>query len=391
MTTPRSESLHWVVAPDSFKGSASASEVAHAIAQGIRNALPRATVTELPFADGGEGTLDALLQTGSMTEHTVATSDALGRPITARLGIASDSSLAIIECAEANGLPGVSDAPLRPLDATSYGVGALVRAALDAGCSELILCLGGSATTDGGAGMLSALGAKFLDRDGAELAPGGGALSSLDRIDLNGLDPRVFSTRWRFACDVTNPLVGERGAAAVFGPQKGANPEQVETLDRGLSVFSRLLEAHSTRDQALDREPGLGAAGGLALGPFALFNASLEPGSELVAETLGLQERVENADVVITGEGRFDEQSLHGKVVDAIRRYTPAETPVIVFAGSITLDDAALRRHGITAAFATARGPAQLADLQETVLHDLQALGGDVARLLNAGAAFRSP
>lgn len=358
------------VLPDSFKGSARATDVAEAMARGAERALaghPAGVhVDTLPFADGGEGTLDALLGAWGTSVLTVDTTDAVGRPATARYGLSPDGTRGVVEAAEANGLPTVSDVPLRPRAATTRGIGPLVAALLDAGVEEILLCIGGSATTDGGTGLLSALGARFLTADGTELSDGGGSLTGLDRVDLEGLDPRARSVRWRIACDVTNPLVGERGAAAVFGPQKGADPEDVRVLDAGLDRLADVL-ADTTGTDVRGRE-GMGAAGGLPAALSAVLGAELLPGSRLVAETLDAERLLSVADLVITGEGRFDHQSLDGKVVDAVRRMTPDHVPVLVVAGSVAVGPEELERSGVTAALSIAQGPSSLARMQEDAL-----------------------
>ncbi|MFI6575868.1 glycerate kinase [Nocardiopsis sp. NPDC050513] len=358
------------VVPDSFKGSARAVDVAAAMARGVEQAFVDADrevrVDTLPFADGGEGTLDALLGAWATTALTADTTDALGRPITARYGLSPDGRTGVVEAAEANGLPLVADVPLRPLAASTRGVGPLVTALLDAGAEEILLCIGGSATTDGGAGLLSALGARFLAEDGSELPDGGGALVDLDRLDLGGLDPRARSARWRIACDVTNPLVGDEGAAAVFGPQKGATPDDVRVLDAGLDRLADVL-CRETGVDVRDRS-GTGAAGGLPAPLIALLDAETVPGSELVAQVLDAERLLGRADLVLTGEGSFDRQSLAGKVVDAVRRLTPTGTPVVVIAGSVSVPPEDLRGSGITAAFSTARGPASLERMRKEVL-----------------------
>ena len=211
----------------------------------------------------------------------MATTDALGRPVESRLGLSADGKIAVVEAAEAAGLPQVSDVERRPLEATTYGLGALVSRALELGVSQIILCLGGSATTDGGTGLLAALGASFLDADGAKLPAGGGALQNLAAIDASGLDPRAANVQWQIACDVTNPLLGAKGAAAVFGPQKGASQEQVQLLDAGLARLADVLEADTGRK--LREQPGMGAAGGLAISLGSYFQVDLVPGWDLVA------------------------------------------------------------------------------------------------------------
>ncbi|MGG5752198.1 glycerate kinase [Zafaria sp. Z1313] len=373
--TPEPSGPRILAVPDSFKGSVSAAEAAAALARGARAVFGAgARIRELPFADGGEGTLDALLAAWGTPALTVAASDALGRPREARYGISSDGRTGLIEAAEGNGLPHVADVPLQPLRADSHGVGLIARRLLDDGVGEVLLCIGGSASTDGGTGLLRALGARFTDDAGAEVPPGGAGLARIAAVDLEGLHPRARGVRWRIAVDVENPLCGERGAAAVFGPQKGAGPGEVEALDAGLARFARVLARHGGLDgHAGDAEveasgfleaPGFGAAGGLPLALVALLGAETVPGAELVGDAVGLRGALATADIVLTGEGSFDEQSLGGKVVDAVRRHAPEAASVVVIAGTVRLSAAACRRAGITAALSIARGPAELAALQ---------------------------
>ena len=281
--------LNVAIVPDSFKGSARASEVAAALADGFaKGAASRkrdVEITAVPFADGGEGTLEALIDAWGTEAISVQTTDALGRPVESRLGLSADGKIAVVEAAEAAGLPQVSDVERRPLEATTYGLGALVSRALELGVSQIILCLGGSATTDGGTGLLAALGASFLDADGAKLPAGGGTLQNLAAIDASGLDPRAANVQWQIACDVTNPLLGAKGAAAVFGPQKGASQEQVQLLDAGLARLADVLEADTGRK--VREQPGMGAAGGLGISLGSYFQVDLVPGWDLVAKVLG--------------------------------------------------------------------------------------------------------
>lgn len=358
-----------VIAPDSLKGSCTSAEAAAAIARGVRQAFGAAAqVREVPMADGGEGTLDALVAAWQGSIVQVPTTDALGRAIEGRVGLSDASNgtlLAIVETADANGLPAVSDQPLRPLDADTAGVGKLLRAALDAGASELLLCLGGSATNDGGAGMLRELGAQLLNERGESIAPGARGLLELHRIELGGLDERASAAVWRIACDVDNPLTGSRGAAAVFAPQKGANAAEVEAIDRGLSRLADVLAETIGLDSAtLKKQAGMGAAGGLALGLSALFGAELVPGSQLVSAAVGLPNALMGAALVFTGEGRFDSQSLDGKVVSQVLSDAANESSIFVLAGSLGLSPAQTREAGVAAAFSIAEGPAALADMQ---------------------------
>lgn len=366
MTTEASKPVI-VVGADSFKGSLTAYEATREMARGVIDVLgDRAEILAVPLADGGEGTLEVLQRAWNGTYRSVEVTDAIGRPITARYALDADCSVAVIEAAEANGLPAVADVPLQPLRADSYGVGLLVRHALALGVSELLLCIGGSATTDGGTGLMRALGVRFLDEAGREVEPGGAGLSQIRTIDNAGLIPAARLARWRIAVDVTNPLLGENGAAAVFGPQKGATAEDIAVLDAGLASFANIVSEHLPGDgtRAGDR-PGLGAAGGLAYAPAVYLGAELVSGADLVSSAIDLPATIERADLVITGEGSFDSQSLHGKVVDLVRRTASAATPVVVIAGRVALSAAECRGAGITAAFSIAQGAAGLNELTE--------------------------
>ena len=380
-----------VIAPDSFKGSCSSVEAARAIARGVRAAFgTRAEVLELPMADGGEGTLDALVAAWGGEVARVPTSDALGRPREGRVGYGrtADGGLrAIIEAADANGLPAVSDLPLQPLDADSHGVGELILAALDAGTDELLLCIGGSATSDGGAGMLRALGARLLDAQGRDVAGGARGLLDVQQVDLRGIDPRAARVSWRIACDVDNPLTGPRGAAAVFGPQKGADAQQVGEIERGLGRFSELLAAAVGTDAPqLRQQRGIGAAGGLALGLTTLFGAQLVPGARLVSGAIGLREALAAATLVFTGEGRLDAQSLDGKVVSRVLAEAAPGAAVIVLAGSIGLSPEETRAAGISAAFSIAQGPATLEEMSADAPRLLEVTTGQVCGAILAAS-----
>ena len=380
-----------VIAPDSFKGSCSSVEAARAIARGVRAAFgTRAEVLELPMADGGEGTLDALVAAWGGEVARVPTSDALGRPREGRVGYGrtADGGLrAIIEAADANGLPAVSDLPLQPLDADSHGVGELILAALDAGTDELLLCIGGSATSDGGAGMLRALGARLLDAQGRDVAGGARGLLDVQQVDLRGIDPRAARVSWRIACDVDNPLTGPRGAAAVFGPQKGADARQVAEIERGLGRFSELLAAAVGTDAPqLRQQRGIGAAGGLALGLTTLFGAQLVPGARLVSGAIGLREALAAATLVFTGEGRLDAQSLDGKVVSRVLAEAAPGAAVIVLAGSIGLSPEETRAAGISAAFSIAQGPATLEEMSADATRLLEVTTGQVCGAIPAAS-----
>lgn len=354
-----------VAAPDSFKGSCSGDDAARAMLAGARAVYgDAAEYVAIPLADGGEGTLDALLTAWGVEAREARVHDALGRPRLARYGVSADGATAMIEAAEANGLPWVSDVPLRPLAADSFGVGELVLAALDGGATEILLSLGGSATSEGGTGILRALGVKFLDAAGAEVAPGAAGLGSIAAIDDSGLDPRARAATWRIAVDVGFPLCGPEGAAEVFGPQKGATPDDVAVIDAGLARLAALLaERNGIPATDYTERAGFGAAGGIALTAVALLGAQTIAGADLVSDAIGLPALLAEADLVLTGEGRLDSQSVNGKVVDLVVRTRPTGVPVVVIAGSVALTAAECRAAGITAAFSIAPGPTGLPEL----------------------------
>ena len=373
---------HIVVAPDSFKGSLSAAEVARALADGVRAAGPDARVTLLPMADGGEGTLEALAAAWGAGLREAETVDALGRPTTARWAVSPDGRVGVVELAEAAGLPGVLDVPPRPLDAHTRGVGLLAATVLEAGVSEVLVCLGGSASTDGGAGFLTGLGARVLDATGNPVADGGRGLLDVADLDLACLHPRAREVRWRLAVDVTNPLVGPQGAAAVYGPQKGAEPADVVVLDDALTRWAALLGR--TTGRAVADLAGAGAAGGVPAALVAVLGAGLEPGAAMVAEAVGLPGALADADLVLTGEGAFDAQSVQGKVAAGVAQAaaaSPAGPPVVVVAGRVSLSAAEARAAGIAAAFSIAPGPTTLDTLLATTADRLAEVAAHVTSL----------
>jgi glycerate kinase len=364
-----------VIAPDSFKDSLSAQGVAQAIASGLIEVWPDAELIECPMADGGEGTIEAVLAAcnGQWMSQTV--SGPLGQTVNAQWGWLAQSRTAIIEMAMASGLQMLT---LQQRDATlssTQGTGELILAALDAGAKRVILAIGGSATNDAGAGMLSALGARFLDAQGQALAAGGLALARLDRIELDGLDQRLKDVQFEVAADVDNPLCGPNGASHIFGPQKGASPEQVRALDAALGHFAEQSAKVLGNDES--HYPGSGAAGGMGFAAKAYLNASFRPGVEVVADLTGLEAALKGADLVITGEGRFDAQTLRGKTPFGVARVARrAGVPVIVLAGTLGEGYTDLYQHGITAAFALTSGPMTL----ENACHNAASLLHDRAR-----------
>jgi glycerate kinase len=322
-----------VVAPQEFKGTLTAAEAAAALADGARRAVPQAEVDEAPLSDGGPGLVNAVLASRPGGLMTVLVQDPLGRPIEAAWGLLDDGT-AVIEMAAAAGLTLLREDERNPRATSTFGVGELLRAALDEGARSIIVGVGGSATNDGGAGMASALGACFLDVEGKELAPGGAALARLERIDVSGLDPRLAEARVVAATDVLNRLCGSDGASMVYGPQKGATPEAAAELDAALRRYGEVIK----RDMGIDvlDKPGAGAAGGLGAGLIAFAGAEVRSGFEIVAEVTGLRERLRRADLLITGEGRLDRQTGYGKTVARAAAMAREEgVPVLIVAGSL--------------------------------------------------------
>jgi len=368
-----------VIAPDSFKESLSAPEVAAAIARGWSRARPLDEILLRPMADGGEGTVDAVLAATGGERRECAVRGPLGASVQAHWGWLEEGA-AVIEMAAASGLHWVAPQQRDATRTTSYGTGELIRAALEAGARKIILGLGGSATNDGGMGLLQALGVRFLDERGEPLGDGGAALAGLHAIDLAGLDPRLAGVEVEVAADVNNPLCGEHGASAVFGPQKGASPEQVRQLDAALARYAEVAARTLGQDHSLF--PGVGAAGGLGFAARAFLRARFRPGVELVAEVSGLAEALQGADLAITGEGRLDEQSLHGKTPIGVARLArEAGVPLIALAGSLGKGYGRLHQAGIAAAFSLVPGPISLAEAMAGAAGELEARAEELARL----------
>ena len=377
-----------VIAPDSFKGSVSALGVAQAMERGVRAVFPDAEVRQVPIADGGEGTVEALVTAtrGRLEERTVR--GPFGEPVRARWGVLGDGQTAVIEMAAASGLPLVPKDRRDPRVTSTYGTGELVRAALEAGLAKLVIGIGGSATNDGGTGLARALGVRFLDAAGAELPEGGAALGRLARIDLAGLDSRLASAEILVACDVDNPLTGPRGASAVYGPQKGATPQMVAELDAALGHYARVAQAATGRDVAL--HPGAGAAGGLGAGLLFFTPARLRPGVDIVLETTGFVELVRGADLVLTGEGRTDFQTAMGKapvgVAQAAKRHG---VPVVCLAGGLGDGADDVLAKGIDA---LASAVPQAMPLEEAMARGaelVEAAAARACRLIKVGAGLR--
>ncbi|MDW4905392.1 glycerate kinase [Streptomyces sp. ADMS] len=338
-----------LIAADKFKGSLTAVQVAERVTAGLRRAAPGVEVEALPVADGGDGTVDAAVAAG-FERREVRVAGPLGHEVTAAFALRGDT--AVVEMAEASGLQRLPAGVFAPLTASTYGSGELLRAALDAGARTIVFGVGGSATTDGGAGMLSALGARFLDADGEPVPPGGDGLDGLATADLSGLDARLTDVDLVLASDVDNPLTGPTGAPAVYGPQKGASPDDVAALDEALAHYAKILEtAIGPKAAEYAAAPGAGAAGGIGYGALVL-GARFRPGIEVMLDVLGFAAALDRATLVITGEGSLDEQTLHGKAPAGVAAAARAEgREVVAVCGRLALRPEALGRAGIRRAY----------------------------------------
>lgn len=357
-----------VIAPDSFKGTLSSIEVCDIIECAVKRIFPKIEVKKMPIADGGEGTVDAFLAAKDGSKICTKVKDPLMRETEVYYGILDDGT-AVIEIAQASGLPLV-EGELDAMRATSYGTGELIRDALEKGCKRIVLGIGGSATTDGGAGAMNALGVRFLDDNGGDIPLGGGGLAKLKRIDASGVDARLRDIELLIACDVNNVLCGQNGAAAVYGPQKGATPDQVKILDDNLVRLAGALKALSGTDYA--SIAGTGAAGGLGVSLMALAGAKITGGIELVIETIDLEEAIMGAELVLTGEGKMDGQSLMGKVPVGVARVAKQQgIPVVAVVGSTKIDAARAREAGIDVVFPTVRDTVPFEIARKTCREDL--------------------
>ncbi|WP_420176813.1 glycerate kinase [Luteococcus sp. OSA5] len=379
-----------VLAPDSFKESLTAKQVCTALEAGLRQSLPEANILHVPMADGGEGTVQALVDATGGSLLTAPVAGPMGGPIEATFGILGDGETAVIEMAEASGLALVPEGRRDPRRATTRGTGELVLAALDAGVRNIVLGIGGSATNDGGAGLAQALGARLLDESGHELRPGGAELAKLATIDVSGLDPRLAETTFQVACDVSNPLCGPQGASEIFGPQKGADHRCVAELDAALAHYARIIERDLGRDVAT--LPGAGAAGGLGAAMVAFCDATLRRGVDIVLEHSGLEQHLQHADLVITGEGRLDGQTRFGKtpkgVADLAGEY---EVPVIALAGSLGDGAETLLDAGFSAVLPVVAGVGTLQQALAEAAGNLERTARNLGALLRMGAALPVP
>jgi glycerate kinase len=377
-----------VIAPDSFKESLTAMAVANEIEAGFREVFPDAEYRKLPVADGGEGTVQAMIDASGGKRVALQVTGPLGETVSAFYGLMGDGQTAVIEMAAASGLELVLPSRRNPLRTTSFGTGQLILNALNAGARRFVLGIGGSATNDGGAGMLQALGGRLLDATGADLGAGGGALNMLDRIDLSGLDARIKDCTFDVACDVNNPLTGPQGASAIFGPQKGATPEMVARLDDNLRHYAQVIARDLGRDVAA--VPGAGAGGGIGAAMMVFLGGRLRPGSEIVTDAVGLDAAVADADLVLTGEGRIDGQTIQGKTPVGVARVAQRHgKPVIAIGGSLGNGAAAVHAHGIDAVFGSVSRPCTVEEALAHAAANVRNAARNIAATIRLGAGLR--
>ncbi|MEW4228557.1 glycerate kinase [Priestia megaterium] len=373
-----------VIAPDSFKESLTALHVCEAVEKGIKSHFPDAEISKVPMADGGEGTVQSLVDATGGDIIQARVTGPLGKEVEAFYGILGDGNTAVIEMAAASGLHHVPVDKRNPLITTTRGTGELILKALNHKVKHIIIGIGGSATNDGGTGMAKALGAKLLDANGAEIKEGGGSLAQLASIDLTNLDSRLAEVKVEVACDVDNPLTGETGASAVFGPQKGATPDMVKQLDRNLAHYAAIVgKEMGIHIQSI---PGAGAAGGLGGGLLAFLSAELKPGVDIVIKATQLESYIKNADLVITGEGRIDGQTIYGKTPIGVAKTAKKHSvPVIAIAGSIGAGSEAVYEHGISALFSVVPGAVSLQEALEKADENIERTAKNVASVIRLG------
>jgi glycerate 2-kinase len=379
--------MRCIIATDSFKGSNTAERVCEAIQEGMEKIFPEAEYVIVPIADGGEGTTDAVLKVTEGEKRTITVTGPLGEPVEASFGLLPGGR-AVIEMAEASGLPLVPEDQRDPLKTTTYGTGELIKAALEAGCEEILIGIGGSATNDCGIGMAQALGVSFLDAAGKEVGFGGAEAARIARIDISGLDPRIATTRILVACDVTNPLCGPKGASATYGPQKGADRQMVEQLDAALAHCAQVIE--QDLQVSIADIPGSGAAGGLGGGLVGFLGGELQPGIDAVLSIVQFDTLVNDADLVITGEGKLDHQTVYGKVPAGVAQWTKRvkDIPVIAIVGDIGDGFEAVYDIGIDVVISTVNKAMSLSEAMARSRELLVEGGERVARLLKIGTSL---
>jgi glycerate kinase len=376
--------MNILIAPNAFKGSVSALVAAQHVRTGVQRIFPDAVCVERPIADGGDGTMAVIVNALNGTYRTAEVMGPLGEMVVAQYGLVNGGKTAVIEMATACGIHLVESARLNPMLATTYGMGQLIAKCLDQGCERIIVGVGGSATVDGGIGMAQALGAKLLDADGQNIGYGGNGLRDLVSIDISTLDSRIEHTEIIVACDVENPLTGDEGAARVFGPQKGATPEMVITLENALADYSRIIE----RDlgKSVGNRPRTGAAGGVSTGLFAFLNAALDSGSDTILDLLDMSRYVQDADLVITGEGKLDSQTIYGKAPIAIARLAKQYgVPTIAIAGCLADDVDVVFDHGVNGLLAIVTCPMPLEDAMQNAPKLIESAAEYAMRLIRVG------
>lgn len=377
-----------VIAPQAFKGSISAMEVSKAIKEGVIKVFPKSEIILCPVADGGDGTLETLVEsTGGSTNETVVTGP-IGSPVSALWGAMGDQKTAVIEMARTSGLALLTLDERDPLNATTFGLGEIIVSALDEGFRDFIIGIGGSATNDAGAGMAQALGVRLLDNTGKEIPIGGAALQNLSTIDISKLDSRISNSDFQVACDVNNPLTGPEGAAAIYGPQKGASTEQIDVLDKALSNLSSIIKKDLGKE--VSNIPGAGAAGGLGAGIMAFMNGNLRTGVDIVLDKVGLDSLLDSADLVITGEGGLDFQTVYDKApIGVAKMARKKKIPTIAISGLLGKDFQVVHQHGIEAAVSLTNGPMSLEEASNHAYDLIKECAEESLRLISVGMKIK--
>lgn len=373
--------MKFVLAPDSFKESMTSLEACNAMEKAIKKVIPDAECIKVPMADGGEGTVEALVNGTNGKIEKVTVHDPLGRKIEAEYGILGNGKTAVIEMAKASGIELIKREERNPLITTTYGTGEIIKHAIEKGVSHILIGIGGSATNDGGAGMLQALGVKLLDKQGKEISYGGGFLSEIEKIDTSNIHKGLENVTIEVACDVTNPFVGENGASYIFGPQKGATPDMVKELDNNLYYFAEKIKEFNGKDIAYIS--GAGAAGGLGGALLAFLNGELKPGIELVIKYTNLEDKIKGSDYVFTGEGAIDSQTIFGKTPYGVAKVAKIHKVfTIVFAGKVDEGSENLYNEGIKAIFSIMRGVESLDDALKNGVENLEKTVENVVRII---------
>lgn len=380
--------MKFVIAPDSFKESLSAWEACQAIGRGLERVFPEAELVYVPMADGGEGTVQSLVDATSGRIVRTTVTGPLGTPVEGFYGVLGDGKSAVIEMAAASGLALVPPEQRNPLITTTRGMGELILSALNEGVETIILGLGGSATNDGGAGMAQALGVRLIAEDGTEIGYGGSEVGRIAHIDMSSVDPRLAKVKFVAACDVDNPLIGERGASAVFGPQKGATPEMVKRLDANLAHYAAKMLEDIGCDVA--QLPGAGAAGGLGAGVVAFLQAELKRGVDIVIDATGLADHAADADVVITGEGKIDGQTIYGKTPIGVAKTAKLHgVPVIGIAGTLAVGHEVVHEHGIDMVFTIVPGVTTLEEALGQAADNMERTAYNIGMALKLGTQLK--